>query len=175
MGSGTNYNTTAGSWQVGNFTRTAGALSFSAQALVASNLTNNFYVVGVQLELGSVATPYEILPYGKQLESCQRYYARMSSISGGNVAFGAGCNTSLTNSLIYIKYPQRMRAAPTVGGNSVTVFDGANRSINSSIQYVGTDSLLDSRNLVSVTGATGKGCIFYGTSASAYVDLDAEL
>jgi hypothetical protein len=180
MGSGTNYNTTAGAWQVGNFTRTAGALSFSAQALVASNLTNNFYVVGVQLELGSVATPYEILPYGKRLESCQRYFARMGSLSGNNVGFGAGTTyqggASVGITFTYVKYPQQMRAAPTINHNNTAAFNTSARAVTSlAAPYAGTDSLAISQFTAANTLTVGQGIVWTGNGSTAYVDLDAEL
>jgi hypothetical protein len=40
-----------------------------------------FDVTGVQLEKGSVATPYEIRPYATELALCQRYYYQMSSLA----------------------------------------------------------------------------------------------
>jgi len=53
-----------------------------AEILIASN-AQAVYSVGdvvrltdVQLEVGSVATEFEVLPYDKQLERCMRYYER---------------------------------------------------------------------------------------------------
>ena len=36
--------------------------------------TSNFYLTGVQLETGSVATPFEHRSYGDEIARCQRYY-----------------------------------------------------------------------------------------------------
>lgn len=38
--------------------------------------TKGFYFTQLQLELGSVATPFEYRPYGQELALCQRYYEK---------------------------------------------------------------------------------------------------
>ena len=57
------------------------------------NTANNFYLTGVQWELGSNATPFEHRRYGDELMACRRYYQTW----GGNstherlaVGYGAG-------------------------------------------------------------------------------------
>ena len=40
-----------------------------------------FDITGVQLELGSVATPFEVRPYPVELQLCQRYYEFISAYS----------------------------------------------------------------------------------------------
>ena len=40
------------------------------------------YITDVQLEVGSVATPFERRPFGTELSLCQRYYQQSGSISG---------------------------------------------------------------------------------------------
>ena len=45
------------------------------QVNVFDNASNNFYLTGVQLELGSNATPFEHRSYGDEFIRCERYYS----------------------------------------------------------------------------------------------------
>jgi hypothetical protein len=101
---GTVFQTTTGSWQTGNFIGT------SNQVNVMDNTANNFFLTGVQLEAGPVATPFERRPIGAELVLCQRYFEK----SSGNVAFGtmAG-STSAFRQIIYC-FKVEKRATPSV-------------------------------------------------------------
>ena len=65
---GSNYQTTAGAWQTGNF------LGTSNQVNCMDSVANDFFLTGVQLEIGSTATPFERRPYGAEFALCQRYF-----------------------------------------------------------------------------------------------------
>ena len=70
LGSGSNFQKTANAWGAGNCWSTSGAVS------VIGTLNATWFITGVQLEVGSVATPFERRDYGRELAMCQRYYEK---------------------------------------------------------------------------------------------------
>ena len=98
LGVGSTFSGTAGAWAAGNFTSATGAVS-----VVGTNGAT-FYITGVQLEVGSNATPFDTRSYGTELALCQRYYNASSYIV-------------LTAALISnVTPPVTMRANPTIAG-----------------------------------------------------------
>jgi len=73
-----------------------------------------FMVAGIQLETGSVATPFEFEHYQTTLAKCQRYF--LARISGFGTSFFNVNSTNLAGSAFF---PVPMRAAPTV-----TIYNG---------------------------------------------------
>jgi hypothetical protein len=66
--------TTPNVWSAGNFKGPTGQVN-----LMATNGAT-FYITGVQLEKGTVATPFERRPFGMELALCQRYYEKSYNI-----------------------------------------------------------------------------------------------
>ena len=54
-----------------------------------SSTSNNWYLTGVQFEVGDVATPFEHLTYGEDLALCQRYYEKWG-VDGTGTGTGRG-------------------------------------------------------------------------------------
>ena len=113
---GPNYQTTKDTWQATEDYITSSTVNWMGAS-------NNFYLTGVQLELGSVATPFEHRSYGDELHSCMRYYEKSDS----TIWSSTGYHDS------YIRMGQPLlvpkRAVPTVvfgsvansGGSAVTI------------------------------------------------------
>jgi hypothetical protein len=124
FGSGSNLNTTAGSWQTGNYYRTSGCTT------IASTTGATFAITGVQLEVGSVATPFEREIYSQTLAKCQRYYAQVGSPDGSNsyAVIGSGRNGGTTTASIRFSLPVTPRATPSASLNSATyaLWEGTN-------------------------------------------------
>jgi hypothetical protein len=61
----------------------------------------------IQLELGSVATPFEHRSYGEELALCQRFYQI-------HYVLGSGVQNSATSALVAVHLPTTMRTVPSV-------------------------------------------------------------
>ena len=84
--------------------------------------TNNatFEITGIQLEVGSQATPFEHRSLGEELQLCKRYYQRHPGY-GDHMMFGlarAESNTARAG----ISVPVPMRTQPTVSCNGSRTF-----------------------------------------------------
>jgi hypothetical protein len=161
------------SWLAGNY-----GIASATQTLNFPTTTGRtFQITGLQLEPGSVATPFELLQFEKQLELCQRYFARLGSLSGNYVGFGAGCSTTTTNALAYIKYPQAMRGTPTISQSNTAILNTSPRAVTAlSTANYGNNSMALNITTASATQTIGQGIVWCGNnSAAAYIDLNAEL
>lgn len=130
LGIGSNTSATAGSWQNSFVLGATGATS-----VVGTNGAT-FYITGVQLEVGSVATPFEHRNYGDELARCQRYYwnTRFES-SNTNSEIGIGAQYDGTTGFVSLFPPVSMRTVPSlVVSNSsnyyVAYSNGTNTQFN---------------------------------------------
>lgn len=147
---GTTYRTTAGTWQAGNFLTTANQTNLMALS------TNDFYITGVQLEPGPVATPFEHRSIGTELALCQRYFQLHQGIAGGVTSSGVGMYGM-------ISYQVAMRANPNHVFSNVSViggFDATNPAIASVANNV-------EFSFVKTATATGGGIYSFDVSVSS--------
>lgn len=96
LGVGSTYSGTAGAWAGTRYQSATGATS------VVGTSGATFYITGVQLEAGSVATPFEHRQYGQELALCQRYYEKsydVNTFPPSNGAAGWTISPTGTNSV----------------------------------------------------------------------------
>ncbi len=108
LGVGSTFSDTAGSWLAANkFGLTGGT-----KLIATSGAT--FHVTEVQLEAGSVATPFERRPFGTELALCQRYAVRYLGNSDYEKLPAAGYNVSSTSYVAAFALFVPMRASPSL-------------------------------------------------------------
>jgi hypothetical protein len=88
-------------------------IATSRQVNWAAKLDNTFSITGVQLEPGSVATPFEHRPYATELALCQRYYQNIVVPSGTSDFNWPVVRESATQAQATIFLPVSLRAAPS--------------------------------------------------------------
>jgi hypothetical protein len=121
LGAGSTYSGTAGAWAAADYITATGAVS------VVGTSGATFYLTGVQLEAGSVATPFERRPYGTELALCQRYFQFFgprigAGASDGNLVVSPMTGQPARPALPLLQTP--MRASPSVTVYSRTEASG---------------------------------------------------
>ena len=87
----------------------------------ANTTDATFDITGVQLEVGSVATPFEHRSYGDELLRCQRYYWNLLLEKGQtNVYLGNGAQYDGTTSFMVLHPPVTMRTEPSADFSNAT-------------------------------------------------------
>jgi hypothetical protein len=115
LGAGSNY--TSGTLQT-SWGSSTSANRAVGQVNLADNTANEWYITGVQLEAGEVASDFEFLPFDVNLQRCQRYFYKITGNTSSATTLGYGFCTSSTNSSTYTKFPVTMRSAPSLTSNS---------------------------------------------------------
>jgi hypothetical protein len=142
---------------------------------VGSSADDYWQITGVQLEVGSQATPFEHRSYGEELALCQRYYWRST---GDNFhAIGSGLSQSSTEGRTTIPNPVDMRAAPTLGVGGT--LSGNVAASTQDVTSIGSSWSGIRANMVgfAITGASSGSAfmIHHKDNTSNYFDADSEL
>ena len=125
LGCGSTFRGSASVWASANYFGATGAVS-----IVGTNGAT-FYVTGVKLEIGSVATPFNRQSLAKSLADCQRYYQTGNTMCLGWCG-GAGAQVGGGD----FAYPVVMRAAPTLTPNWTTTNNGTGTLSALSVAYI---------------------------------------
>lgn len=112
---GSTYQTTAGTWQTGNFIATSG------QVNACDSTSNDFRITGIRVDPGAAAVAFVLPDHEQELERCQRYYQKSYAIgtNPGTATSFVNCSTAeaystsacVCNNAVF---SPRLRATPTV-------------------------------------------------------------
>jgi hypothetical protein len=144
-----------------------------------------FFMTGVQLEIGDVATPFEHEDFGTTLRKCQRYYVKDgATYPGGSSAykfFAAGTCISTTSGRFTYHFPVPMRTSPTLGqsaNNTLSVYAAAGAGAFSADAVINSPNDLSTGLTTTLASGqtTGQGAnIIANNSTAAFLEFIAEL
>ena len=136
LGCGSDFESNNEGWQTGDFKRPINCIKW------ANNTNATLYITGVQLEEGTVPTPFEHRPYGTELALCQRYFETSYNIGTaigtatdiGSCMFISNRNPGLPHT--QVRYAVTKRTTPTFTAyNPNDGTSGEMRDVDSSADY----------------------------------------
>jgi hypothetical protein len=174
LGSGSTLSGTVNAWQTGAYIQPTSTVS-----VVGTNAAT-WYVTGVQLEIGSTATPFERRLYNQELANCQRYCLKYC---GNTVLEDVNCNLIGFNGTtaygtIFTVVP--MRSSPSVTSGTLRLTDQANVPTVTSVvasgsSYSGPYNINAGVNVASGVVQFRPYQLQANNSTAAYLILSAEL
>lgn len=147
-----------------------------------ATLNNYVEFTGVQIEKGTIATPFEFRPYQMEFQMCQRYYTRFVSTAYANTILSSAAYANTTTSLQgIVRLPVTMRVPLTSASQMTTggTFQAVG-NVNSAVTpAAGQDGCSVNAVRFAFTGGsgftTGLAYNVRMTSASSYIGIDVEL
>jgi hypothetical protein len=168
---------------------------FAGQTVnLADSTSNEWYITGVQLEVGTTASDFEFLPFDVNLMRCERYYkkvlimdgfggqsiARTSSATGATEfqvgIQGQPMRTNPTASLISAGTPD-IRVTKTLGSGTGAAFDGGNLTLNTIVSSDMTGKVIRVRGGTGSPDGSSDGAAIaiYNNGNTANAECDSEL
>ena len=139
-----------------------------------------FDLTGVQLELGTKATPFEYRSYGDELARCQRYYQKITSHTT-NARMAIGGNGSVAGCFPTAYLPTTMRAQPSVSYSALSDFNtegitGGGATQVSALSFNAASSHAVTLSVSASGGSSsGTGGQVLSNNTNAYLAFSAEL
>jgi hypothetical protein len=174
LGVGPTYSgAVTGSWVASNLFGLTGGVK------LAATTGSTWYVTGVQLEVGTTATNFDVRSYGTELALCQRYCYKVSSTSS-YTRYGNGANPTGSTSDPIVFFPTAMRAPPSLTIPAVSQFAlyGGTSIIPCQSLTLDTATLINASLYVTVnSGLTAGGCsdLMANNNTTSYLLFSAEL
>lgn len=148
------------------------------------NAFNALYTIdiwGVQVEQGSVATPFSTASdtIAGEVALCQRYYYRVANSPTSTCTVASGVRFSTTVAWAFVPFPQTMRTAPTALETAGTVNVVTTSGLDASSTTFGEATTNGARIACTTTAvaAAGVGVVvrLAGTASTSYLGFSAEL
>ena len=143
-----------------------------------SSTSNELYITAFQLEVGDVATEFEILSYPERLALCKRYYEEKGRSGVAYERFAVGWTTSTVGSFA-VFYDVEKRGIPSVSISDVGHFNvyttnGVATGTGQSVTDLATNSY--NQNITGISSTAGFGAMLIrDASDAARIKIDAEL
>jgi len=130
-----------------------------------------FDLIDIQVEAGSVATPFERRPYGMELSLCQRYYQLISF--GQYQRYGLFyCDTTTTAQGVYYS-PVTFRTSPTLTFSNISL--NGTVVASASAQVASCTTVYVIFNVASGLTAGTMSQLYAPTTSTSYMAYNAEL
>jgi hypothetical protein len=180
LGTGSTFSTsTVNTWTTGNVFSATGQVNF-----ISTNAAT-WYVTGVQLEVGSVATPFSRAGGTVQgeLALCSRYYYRFTSVNTTATYryYCMGQAVSSTGAYSALSLPVPMRTTPSFNASTTSLLaaTGANNSINT-LSSIGPDQLTNDVAGIAITVSSGLSAgnatrLVSNANNTSFLEFSAEL
>ena len=142
--------------------------------------TRTFFLTGVQMEVGPVATEFEQEDISTTLAKCQRYYYQLTSEGVATNYILGSVESATTAAMGGLAFPSEMRAIPAAAllGTNITKFYSAATGTDVSVA-ISTNRCSKSIGafiIDSFTGATvGQSSSLYNGGSGSGISFDAEL
>jgi len=146
-----------------------------------SNTANNFFLTGVQLEVGPVATEFEQEQISVTQNKCQRYFQKFGSENAFDFmnGFGIASSSTVLQSPTYLK--TNMRSTPAVSFSAIAVADTVNST--TAITAAAVSNTVNNSKIALIEYTVGSTALtqyrsYYvraNNNAAAHVSFDAEL
>jgi len=157
-------------------------VAYGHTANVIGTSSATFFLTGVQMEVGSQATPFEHRSFGEELQLCQRYYTLIADGSDvSNYAFGMGAAYLSGAMYSSMHLPTPMRTAPSTEStdiaNSMTFYrNGAADHIDEVALSVATTQSIEFLNTSDISSTAGHaGFLRINNNSSVKFAVSAEL
>ena len=177
LGAGSNYTSGTLSTSWSSITNANEAVG---QVNLADSTSNEWYITGIQLEAGSVASDFEFLPVDVNLARCQRYFYMVGDED--EQGLGTAFYRSNTNVRFIIEPPVTMRSTPSLdqstASNSFRVLSSAGGDDlldDWSIMTSSTDRFIIVVNATDASGTGGQAGYALINLADTHFALTAEL